>query len=433
LALCSDRRRNLVIRSPGSRMLDRSTILFLALGSTAAVSLLTSFFIARHLGPDEFGLYALGLAILIFLSLFSDFGYFSSGARLLTTVEDAGEKKMYIGALLGIAGVSAAGFAAVVLLVSFVVDGMFNAGTGHLLRICLWATPALVLPHAVDQALKALQRVHLLGIWHFGSRLLFFGVAIGGGLKGVLSAEFALQAYLGTQLAALIGVILAMEPKFRGLRSHWAAIMGEHRRFGRPLYMGKVVAMASYNSDKLLLGALRDAAVVGHYSLAVAFGNGVGMFASATAAASFRDFANRRTIAGELIRTTVIGMVVLAGITLVGANALVWLYLGPAYGAVSALLFPAMVASVLQGAYQPFNSWLLANGLGVEIRRYLVIVTLVNLAANAVLIPLFGGMGAAVASICGMGTHLLLSRGAYRAAVGRLATAPSDAAEVDVQ
>lgn len=65
-----------------------SLSLFAARASAALASFMANVYLARALGPHEFGRYSLVLAILTFSSLFVDFGYFASGARLLASTDN---------------------------------------------------------------------------------------------------------------------------------------------------------------------------------------------------------------------------------------------------------------------------------------------------------------------------------------------------------
>ena len=79
-----------------------------------------------------------------------------------------------------------------------------------------------------------------------------------------------------------------------------------------------------------------------------------------------------------------------------------------------ATLALCLVAAACQAAYQPYNSWMLANGFGGELMRFLFVVAGVNIVANLTLIPTAGGPGAAIASALGTGAYLILSARIYR-------------------
>jgi O-antigen/teichoic acid export membrane protein len=189
-----------------------------------------------------------------------------------------------------------------------------------------------------------------------------------------------------------------------------------------------MIASTTYHSDRLLLGFFRDSTAVGHYALAMSVANAGAMFSSALASNAFRDLSRRRPLPSGLQRQNVLGLVAFGGAGFAAAGLIVWGYLGPSYAPVLTILIPALFVSWFQGAYQPYNSWLLANGLGVEIQRALLMMTIVNTAANLALIPAFGAVGAALASVCSVLTYLILARREYHRYV---APEPAGSVEAD--
>lgn len=354
------------------------------------------------------------MAILTFSSFFMDFGYFASGARLIAITPDGELRREHIGALFAIGAIISALFAGVVVALGLIVDHIFADRVGSLLLPVAAAAPALIAPFIIDQILKATGRVYLLGAWHAVPRVLFLGAILGLGASGRLNAQSALAVFLLTGLLAAVLVSVVVRPSLRMLRARFRDIAAEQRRFGRNLYAGKLANLASYNLDRLLLGFFRDARVVGYYSLAVSFSGLVTMFGQSVGAAGFTDFTHRRPISPHLLRWNVIGVTGTSLLVLIGGALVVGLYLGPSYSAVGPLLVLSIVAAGCQAAYQPYNSWLLANGFGVELKRFLFVVAGINIMANLTLIPTAGGAGAAIASGIGTGAYLILSARIYR-------------------
>jgi len=377
-------------------------------------SFIANVYLARVLGPHEFGRYSLAIAILTFSSFFMDFGYFASGARLMAGTHNGELRRGYVGALIVIGAITSMLFVGVVIAVGLIVDRILPDQLGGVLLAVAVATPAMVAPFILDQTLKASGRVHLLGAWQAVPRGLFL-IAIGvAGAVGQLSALTALALFLLTGLvaAALVGSVV--RPSVKALRARLREIAEEQRHFGKELYVGKLANLASYNTDKLLLGFFRDAQAVGHYSLAMSFGNLVTMFGQSVAAAGFMEFAHRRPISAHLLRWNSVGILITSLAVLAGGELVVLAYLGPAYSPVALLLVLSVIACACQAAYQPYNSWLLANGSGLDLKRFLFVVAGINIAANVTLIPAMGATGAAVASGIGMMAYLVLAVRMYR-------------------
>lgn len=391
-----------------------SLSLFGARASAALASFLANIYLAKVLGADDFGKYALTIAILTYSSAFVDVGHFASGARLLASTDDEGLKRGYAGSLIAIGAAISALFIGVVLALTLVVDRVFVPGLGAILRTVALLAPAMVAPFVLDQVLKALGRTHILAAWQTLPRVLFLTAVVAAEALGGLSPLVATALFLLAALIPAVVVSFAIRPSMTGLIPHLRDIAAEHRRFGRDLYAGKLANLASYNSDKLLLGFFRDARDVGFYSLAMSFGGLVTMFGQSMAAASFREFAHRRPIPERLLKSNSIGIVLIAAAALGAGLVVILLYLGSAYAAVAPLLLLSVIACGFQATYQPYNSWLLANGLGPELRRFLFQVAAINLAVNLALIPTAGAIGATIASCIGMAAYFVLALRVYR-------------------
>jgi O-antigen/teichoic acid export membrane protein len=383
-----------------------------------AAASLTSFtatvYLAGILGAHQFGRYSLALAILTFSSLFMDLGYFASGARLVAGTGEEELRRGYIGGLFVIGAIASALFVGVTAALAVAVDRLFGVEIATMLLAVAWAAPALIAPLVLDQVLKASGRIHLLGASQALPRVLFLAAIFVAGASGRLDAQTALALFLLTGLIAAVLVSIVLRPSVRTLGVRLRDIAAEQQRFGRHLYAGKLANLATYNLDRLLLGVFRDVQVVGYYSLAMSFSGLVTMFGQSVAAAGFRDFAHRHPISPQLLQWNRIGILITSLLMLILGQLVVGLYLGPSYSAVVPLLALSIIASACQAAYQPYNSWLLANGFGVELKRFLLVVAAINIVANFTLIPVAGGAGAAIASGVGTGAYLILSARIYR-------------------
>jgi O-antigen/teichoic acid export membrane protein len=391
-----------------------SLALFAARASAALVSFLANVYLAGILGAHEFGTYSLALALLTFSSLFMDFGYFASGARLLVSTGSDDLRRGYIGAMILIGAAVSMMFIGIVGGLAFVVDYIYPERLGSMLLGIAGLAPAMIAPFVIDQVLKATGRMELLAAWQTMPKVVFFAaVAVIGALQG-LSAGTAIALFLSSGLLVAVPVVILVRPSWSGSGIRLREIAAEQRRFGRPLYIGKLANLASYNTDRLLLGFFRDAQAVGHYSLAMSFGAPVAMFAQSVAASGFTEFAHRQPISGRLLRWNTLGTILMCLVALAVGYLSVFLYLGPAYAPVAVILVFALFATACQAGYQPYNSWLLANGLGLELKRFLLVVAAINVVANVTLIPVMGAVGAALASGLGMASYLVFAAAIYR-------------------
>lgn len=190
------------------------------------------------------------------------------------------------------------------------------------------------------------------------------------------------------------------------------------------MYIGRTFNLLAFRADVVLLTMSFPPASVAQYVLATSMLSPVAMFGQASASTRFRamrDAAPDTSWARRLALVAVVLALLACG---VGALS-VWWPLGRAYEPLLPLLPLVAVAAVLQAAYQPANSWLLANGEGPRLRRLLLVAGTVNLLANLALVPWLGGMGGALGSITGNASYLWLARRACRAGASERLSAAS--------
>lgn len=404
-----------------------SIVLFVSRGAATGISFLISLYLAKALGATEYGTYSFALGVLTFIGIFFDFGYFAAAARLIaSSSEDVAHD--YTGAVYVFGLAFSVVFALLVFAVSRVADSVFQVKSGQILLAIAALSPAMIAPYLFEQTLKATGRLNLLGFWVVATKILFVVVLACVVFSGRLSATTAAVAQMVGGIVAILIVVVAEPPYFHDLRDRLRDIRAEQVRFGRPLYTGKVANLAAYHTDKLLLAYFATAKEVGWYMLAMGIAGFVSMFAQSVAASGFRGFSGMRPIPSDMQRWNTIGIIA-SGVGVVGvASVVVLAYLGPEYRVVPILLVPAVAATGFQGAFQPYNSWLLANGLGIELRRLLFIVGAINLVANLVLIIGFGVYGAAIASVIGQAAYWFLAKRAYLHALEQRATSGVEAA-----
>lgn len=391
--------------------------LFSANVVAALIGLAVNVFLAARLGGSEFGRYAFVVGLATFFSLFFDLGYFSSSARLLAATHDDQERRDYLGGTCIVGVVLAGAMGLTVYGSSYVVDSVFPDRISELLRPIAWATPAVLAPFFLEQVAKGCGRAQLIGHWHLASKISVAVLLLVLDRRGELTALNALAALLIPPLLLLLWALWQLRPRFATLRSVLRGIVVEHRSFGQALYLGRSFNLICLRTDNLLLQYFGGAVAVGHYQLATTLAAGIPMFSQNLVALQFREFAEGGEIRRHLLRTN-LGMIVALGVLISGGGSiLLYGFLRSSLAAVVYLLPLAVVAAALQGLYQPFNGWLLANAKGQALQSLLFRVGLVNLGANVVLTWGWGAAGTLAASILGAGTYLWQSQYYYRIAL----------------
>jgi O-antigen/teichoic acid export membrane protein len=388
-----------------------------ALGAVAAAVL------ARQLDTTAYGSYSFAVSLLAFSAMFAELGLFLPAARLAARADAAGRRQI-TGAALALYVPVGLGFAAVMFLLSFGVDGWFNVHVGTALRVISPLAVAYPLGFVVLQLAQGADRVAGYSLASALGRAAFLAAVAGMIVLDRVGLTAVLAAHAATLLLAWLGLAARLRPSRAGLRAHVPALVTEARRYGFQVYLGRVLSMGSYNLDVLMVAAFADPRSVGFYSLAAAAAYLVGLPGMGLANALFaqlttRERLERRWLAGGWA----LGLGA-AGLGSLLAPLVIPVVLTPAYLPVAALLPPLALAAAVRGVTSLYNVFLAAHARGRELRNVAIGLTAANVAANAALIPPFGAAGAAWASLLALIVNLL----AHRAAYLRVVAAPEAAA-----
>ena len=176
-------------------------------------------------------------------------------------------------------------------------------------------------------------------------------------------------------------------------------------RRGAPFYGSAIAAFLYQRVDILILGALAGITVAGEYAAAYRILDGILLLPAAIVAAFLPSWTARRSTGSAnggagLVVVLLICVGVLAGVELVLArDFLVDLLYGEEYGSAARIL--AILAISIPIFYADIALVWIAYARGKEKRVALlgVAALISNVALNIVLIPKFGGVGAAVATV----------------------------------
>jgi O-antigen/teichoic acid export membrane protein len=168
-----------------------------------------------------------------------------------------------------------------------------------------------------------------------------------------------------------------------------------------------------------MVAAFTDARSVAYYALASRISDVVGLPASGLAASLFSRMARE-----DHLRSTWLAAAWVLGLA---ATVLACLLVGPflrlvigiPYLPAAGLLPPLALAQVVRSVTSLYNAYLAAHARGVELRNAAVALTAANVLLNVALIPTFGAVGAAWASL----GALLVNLGAHVAYYRRSAPA----------
>ena len=244
--------RRLVGRGAVWSVASNMTMRFASIAITAVL--------ARLLSKEDFGVFAIALAVYLVVASLAEMGMASAIARSSSEPEDIGPTVATISIMVSCV-LSAAMFVGAPLIASAV--GQPAAGEPiRVLSLCLVLTGVFAVPGAQLVREFRQDRIFLGTVVGFlvGNPILIVMAVNGGG-----ALAFAWSRVIG-QLATGLVFYFSTSRRYRpGWRSDR---VGALIRFGLPLSLANLVNWTLLNADYLILGRLVDVALVGVYMIA---------------------------------------------------------------------------------------------------------------------------------------------------------------------
>ena len=410
----SGRLRNLLSRETPRQ----AGMLFSAQTAALVAGLLVSVVQARWMEPREMGRLAFCMSVVVIAGLFSEFGIFVAGARLLALSKDQERARRQLGALVTMAAVIGAAYSAAIALIAIPIDSFFETDVRWLLIAA--ALPAFLQPFQAltEQACQGLNQIRRLSVFQLLVSWSYLLMVAGLAFMGRLTAEAALLAYLtGTGVAA-VWTLSRLRPKFSEIGPNIRLTLHAVREYGLNIYLARITGSALARFDSLVIGYFlgRSAAGLGPlglYAIAQKMGNALVNLPRAVAITRFRSFANMTAVPERITRWNA-ALLLAASTTLavVGPAALRFAF--PKYAEAAPLLLPFAVSGLFAGLFQPYNAFLASHGRGAELRNIAASVTLASLVGLILSVPRFGIMGAACTGAGAMILDYLLHIYYYR-------------------
>lgn len=359
---------------------------------------------ARALGASEYGVFSYALGASSFFMIFSDIGISAILGREVAKKPEEGEKY----------------FATVFTLKAILL--IFSAA------LIIFAAPIII---KIEKAALLMPLVALLMIFD-GLRELansFFNgkekmelgayitlvVNIGVTLFGFVGLYFAptsimlLQIYVAGSFLGFLMTFYFLRKEYLGVIKNFSKkLIRPVTEAAWPIAVGGLVGSFMFNVDVLMMGWWRTSAEIGFFSAAqkivgilYIFG---GLLATAVSPAFFRIIyeGNRERI--SIATTKIMSIVLLAALPMaVGGiilrEQIINLVFGSNYAS-SVPIFMILISSLL--VIYPFsilNNIVFAYNKQAKMLGYTIIATLTNVALNFSLIPKFGAVGAAIATV----------------------------------
>jgi O-antigen/teichoic acid export membrane protein len=389
-----------------------SAVLFAGTAASKALVFASYLLLVRALGVEGFGLYSLVFAYLAFFELLPDAGL--DGLVVREASRRRERSAGILGEALALRGLLAVGaLLPAMLLVGLVTDdprGPWLVALGALTWLCsfrraswrsLWELPyRLALRMEVPTALGlAAEAAHVLALLAF--------VPVGG-----LVAAVAAQGAAALPFAVILVVLAARRLAPRAAN---ASGVGRLARASLPLLALLFANTVLARADVLLLQLLRGAREVGIYAAPVRLVEVatlippllLGSVYPLLAGAAAQDPARADRLFRVSLRFLAAGVVPLILVEMFWARGLVQLLFGAEFEDSIGVL--QVLAATLVFAFTDIllNAYFLAAGLEKQNAGLVAVAAAANVAANLVLIPRYGAVGAAWSTLLAYAVRLL--------------------------
>ena len=375
---------------------------------------LINVFLAKEMCVDQFGIYSFAVAVMSFVGIFFEFGFFSTAAKILADNQNPVEERHWLGIFFLFFLVINVGMVSFVFLLSFGIDYLFTDKIGSLLTsVCIFSY-VYTLPSFMELVLKGNNRIYALSGFNFLQRVFSLFILAGLWFWGDLEPFYIFYMMGISYLIAFLSIYFSMKPKFTSVSSYVRRYISYNAEYGWQLYWGRIADVGAYNLDKILIPYFIDARTVGLYTLAYSFAAPILTIPNALVASTFRAFAEKAFIPQNIMRNNVC-MIIFSclSVGLVGYVVLVC-YLPQGYEQSFYYLLILILAFAVQGGYGLYNAWLAVRGHVILLRNFSWRIATVDVFANFFLIMWMGGYGGCIAALMEKSYYYYLVRGAYR-------------------
>lgn len=375
---------------------------YVGFGVSRAATIVVLPVLSRKLGPAGFGYFEASLAVVLASMIVADAGVGAAVVRYL--VPGSRDVRELVGSAVTIQ-LSASLVAFAVFLVPLLVVADPRASRLELAAALLAFTLIEGLSVVGAAILRAQDRFSAF-LWLSGVRLV---LALGAGTLGAEIGGVA-GALAGVAVAGLgFASVTVGELIRRGASAGSTAWRRRVLVYGIPLISTSVMTWVLALSDRLFLRASVTPQAIAQYSASYRLGSLITIFVASPVAVAWVPYLRRlapERVHGETVKWgTVLTVVSLGGsVVLVAAAApLVRLVFGGEYDADSLVVACSAAGGWLFGLYFLLASNVLVGDRTHALAGVVAVAIAVNVAANLLLVPAYGGRGAAEATIISYG------------------------------
>ena len=362
--------------------------------------------LANHLGTGQFGAYGYIFGFVILFTPFIAFGL----DPLIT--KHSVEQPDRLGAIFQAAILLRCLAALLAFAVLFALMAVLPMPQGTSLRLtAIAAITILVIPALTSNVIfKALEMVRIVAIPRLIITLIATGTAIAFVLQGRGLEDFiwvrALEA-IAMAIAALLAFVIIRPSNLSFAPAFDFQLAKSFVKNGFPLMLSGLAGLIYMRIDQVMIGQLSGVDELGRYTVAVRFSDAAlfvpmalqAAFFPALVRASKADKASYRQELRSFFDIMSLAMWAVCAAVIAGGSLAIYLLLDPAYSSSTAMLailalgLPLCGLGVARSCHLTIRGWFWTSSVMTGVGAA------ANIALNFVLIPSFGGIGAAIASL----------------------------------
>lgn len=365
------------------------------------LGILSSILIARILGPELNGKAALILNAVNLVFMLGNLGLGSAFTFYIAN------KKYPIGEIISFSFISSAVLGSLMMLV-FLGSMKFKetvwAGIpNEMLLFSCWLIPLHILSNNLLRIVMGFNRIYLLNLCQLtksATYLLFLIVGVWYLQKGVWGV---LIAMLFATVFSIVGMLLSIRKEIRLYFSVNTDLFRNCFSYGIKAYLLMLINFLNYRLDLFLLKYFKGNTEVGYYSLAVGIAEMIWMIPDSTIATLFPTIAesketDRSSVTLATCRWTLITLFfAVIGIVMVSRYAISLLY-GDAYLPSYSPLLYLLPGVIVFPVFKLLGVDMAARGHPGYPALASAIGLIINIFLNILIIPIYGGVGAAIST-----------------------------------
>lgn len=363
-----------------------------------ALGMLSSIVNTRFLSPTEYGDVRYVQNIIQFISIFLFFGYFHAGARLMTKSQDSFFHRRVKGVMMLVLFCSCA-----LIALAMPICGVLHLDTPHIANLFMASIPVAICPILLNYLEQTTQGDNQMGRLAL-ARLLPYAIYIP--IAYIVYRQFGATSMkmqllqLGIYSTVYLAIVISTRPIIRMSKSIWDKIKLDNHDYGRHLYFGSLVMVATNYLAGISLGYFNeDNSEVGFYTLALTVTSPLVALPAIVGTTYFKNFASQKRIPAHVIRFTLLLTLSTLIVFLISVRPVVVLLYSKEYASVATYASYLAFGYCIHGIGDMINRYLASHGQGRYIRNASIANGLFKIFGFTALVALFNTSGAIATTI----------------------------------